>query len=328
MNSKTFNWGIIGPGRIAHKFAEATSVIDNCEIYAVASRDVKKAEEFSKQYNAEKTYSSYEDLVNDKNIDAVYIATPHPFHYEQTKLALEAGKNVLCEKPFTVNAKQAKELLDLAKEKNLFLMEALWTRFLPIYKLVRNWLDEKILGETILLTSTFGYAFERNLIDRKFNHALAGGALLDLGVYSIAISQWVLRKDPISFSASGFLGETNVDEMTAVNLNYGDRVVSQFSCNLLSKNDNSFIIYGSKGKIEIHNMFWAATKATLTIDGKEITEERPFKATGFEYQIEEVINCIKNGKLQSDEMTHERTLANLLLMDNIRKEIGLQYSFE
>jgi predicted dehydrogenase len=207
-------------------------------------------------------------------------------------------------------------------------MEALWTRYLPIYKVVRKWLDEKLIGDVKLLTSTFGYAFERNLTDRKFNHELAGGALLDLGIYPIAISQWVLRKNPESFTANGYLGETNVDEMTAVNLNYGNGVISQFTCNMFSTNENDFLIYGSKGYIRIHKMFWGATKATLYLGEKEITEEQPLRASGFEYQIEEAMNCIKSGKIESDEMTHERTLANMELMDKIRNQIGLKYSFE
>ena len=328
MDEKKFTWGIIGPGRIAHNFAKAINVIDNAELNAVASRNEEKGKVFANQYYVKKIYNSYEDLVNDSEIDAIYISTPHRFHFENTILALKAGKPVLCEKPFTVNSQEAKTLIHTARKNKLFVMEALWTRFLPIYKVVRNWLEENLIGDVKLLTSTFGYAFERNLTDRKFNHELAGGGLLDLGIYSIAISQWVLRKNPISFSASGYLGETNVDEMLAVNLDYGNGVISQFSCNLLSTNENDFIIYGTKGYIRIHCMFWGAKKATLYVDGKETTEERPFRSSGFEYQIEEAMNCIKSGKLESEEMSHEQTLENLTLMDDIRKNIGLKYSFE
>ncbi len=326
--NNNFKWGIIGPGRIANNFAKAINVIDNAIIYAVASRSEERAKNFASQYNIENIFTSYEELLNDKNIDAVYISTPHRFHFEQAKLALNAGKPILCEKPLTVNSAEATELFKLAKEKNVFLMEALWTRYLPIYNVVRKWLDENLIGDIKLLTSTFGYVFERNLTDRKFNHQLAGGALLDLGIYPIAISQWVLRKNPESFTASGYLGETNVDEMTAVNLNYGNGVISQFSCNMLSTNENDFLIYGSRGYIRIHKMFWGATKATLYLGEKEITEEQPLRASGFEYQIEEAMNCIKSGKIESDEMTHERTLANMELMDKIRNQIGLKYSFE
>lgn len=328
MNTKAFNWGIIGPGRIAHTFAKAIEVIDNAKVYAVASRNKERAEDFASQYGASTTYGSYEEIVNDPEVDAIYIATPHPFHFEQTMLAINAGKPVLCEKPLTVNAKEAKTLIDTAKKNNVFLMEALWTRYLPIYKVVKSWLDEGVIGDIKLLNSTFGFAFEKDLEDRKFNHSLAGGTLLDLGVYNVAISQWVMKQNPKTFSANGYLGETNVDELLAVNLEYESGAVSQFNCTYLSNTENEFIIYGSKGYIKIHNMFWGSKKATLYIGDKEVTKERPFRATGFEYQIEEAMKCIAEGELESSVMPHADTLSNMTLMDNIRKEIGQKYSFE
>jgi len=328
MNNDKFNWGIIGPGRIAHTFAKAIEVIDNAKIYAVASRDKERALEFANEYNASVTYNSYEKIVNDPQVDAIYIATPHRYHFEQTLLALNIGKPVLCEKPLTVNSRETKILIDTAKKNNVFLMEALWTRYLPIYQVVKSWLNEGVIGDVKLLNSTFGFAFERNLEDRKFNHELAGGTLLDLGVYNVAISQWVMNQNPIEFSAHGYLGETNVDELLAVNLQYESGAVSQFSCTYLSKNENDFIIYGSKGYIRIHNMFWGAKKATLYIGDKKITEECPFRATGFEYQIEEAMNCICENKLESSIMPHIHTLENMMLMDSIRNKIGLKYSFE
>lgn len=329
MNEKIFNWGIIGPGRIARKFAESLDVIDNAKLYAVASNNKDRAANFANEFNADKSYISYNDLVNDPAVDAVYIATPHRFHAEQCHLALDAGKHVVCEKPVTVNAKDAKELFKKAEHNNLFFMEALWTRHLPIYKdVVGNWLNQKIIGDIKLLTSTFGFNFERNELDRKFNHELAGGALLDLGVYNIAISQWVMKQDPISFNAKGYLGKTNVDEMLAVNLDYGNGTISQFSCNFLSENENEFNIFGTDGHIKIHSNFWGATRATLQTKDQKLSDDRPFRKNGFEYQIEEAIRCIKNGKIESPIMTHNHSIANMKLMDKIRAEIGLKYNFE
>ena len=328
MKKENFNWGIIGPGRIAQKFAKSLEVIENTTLYAVASNNKERANSFAKEFSADKSYYSYQDLFNDEEIDAIYIATPHRFHFENAKLCLEAGKHVLCEKPITVNASEAKSLIDLARSKNLFLMEALWTCYIPIYEVIKKWLDDKIIGEVKLMNSTFGFNFPRELEDRKFNHDLAGGGLLDLGVYSIAISQWVLEKDPISFSASAFLGETKVDEMLAVNLNYGNGVISQFSCNFLSKNDNNFIIYGTKGQITIHPNFWGSTQATLQIDDEKTVITKEFRGNGFEYQIEEAMNCIQNGKIESQIMSHKNSLANMELMDKIRERIGLKYNFE
>ena len=329
MNEKTFNWGIIGPGRIAKKFADSLTCIDNTKLYAVASNDKDRAKNFAAEFNADKSYFTYSDLVNDPSVDAVYIATPHRFHAEQCHLAFDAGKHVVCEKPVTVNAKDAEALFKKAQQHKLFFMEALWTRHLPIYKDVAgNWLNQKLIGDIKLLTSTFGFNFERNELDRKFNHELAGGALLDLGVYNIAISQWAMNQDPISFSANGYLGKTNVDEMLAVNLKYENNAISQFSCNFLSENENEFNIFGSNGHIKIHSTFWGATRATLKTKDHNLTVDRPFRKNGFEYQIEEAINCINNGKSESPIMTHNNTLANMKLMDKIREEIGLKYSFE
>jgi predicted dehydrogenase len=194
--------------------------------------------------------------------------------------------------------------------------------------LIRQWLDAGRIGEVKLLTSTFGFRAARDPEGRLLNPNLAGGALLDLGVYNIAISQWVLGKDPISFSAQGFIGETNVDELTAVNLLYEDGSVSQFCCNMVSENINEMFIYGSEGHIRIHPKFWVTAQATLVSGGSESTETIPFRKNGFEYQIEEAISCIRDGLLESPRMSHAQTLANMQLMDGIREEIGLKYPFE
>lgn len=327
--SNTFNWGIIGPGRIAERFAGALDVVDDAVLYAVASRDKERAKQFSDKYNASRCYGSYEELIEDNDVDAVYIATPHRFHFEQTSLCLNAGKPVLCEKPLTVNARQAKQLIRESRERNVFLMEGLWTRYLPVYAEVRKWLEQDRVGEIKLLTSTFGFKFARDYSDRLLNHDLAGGALLDLGVYNIAISQWVFGKNPEAFSTTGFIGETGVDEVTAVSLDFGDGRVSQFTCNLLTRTANDFHIYGSEGHICIHNMFWDTTQATLSTEyEEEIRVTRAFRGNGFEYEIEEAKQCIEKGLIESPGMTHADTLSNLELMDQIRAEIGLKYRFE
>ena len=326
--NKIFNWGIIGPGRIAHKFAEGLNVINDGNLFAIASNNKDRADHFAKKHNVNEVYYSYKELVNDPNVDAIYIATPHRFHFEQTKLALEAGKPVLCEKPFTVNANEAEILIDIAKANNIFLMEGLWTRFLPSYKKAKSWIDGGLIGDIKLLQSTFGFSFPFEPEDRKFNHNLAGGALLDLGVYNISVSQWVTGENPKSFSAFGTIGKTNVDEMVAVTLEYDCGIVSQLNCNLLTTNNNEFIIYGTKGHIKIHRMFWSSTKVSLVTEEREVIESCPFRANGFEYQTEEVMRCINEGKLESPTMALQDTLTNMKLMDSIRKEIGLKYNFE
>jgi len=327
MNKQSFRWGLIGPGRIAHAFAEAIKVVDGAELYALASRDYHRGRAFAQQYDTPQVYSTYEKLAQDPDVDAIYIATPHRFHHEQARLCLEAGKPVLCEKSLTVNAQETQDLISLAKEKNLFLMEALWTRYLPIYQQVRQWLDAGAIGEVKHLNSSFGFRINRDLDDRLLNPDLAGGALLDVGIYPIAMSQWVCG-DPVSFSAHGYLGETGVDEYVAVNLQYANSCVSQFITNFVTTTRNDLTIYGSAGHIRVHPMFWGGTKATLVTEGQELTVHKPFRASGFEYQIEEAMRCLQAGLRESPTMTHAHSLANMTLMDNIRQRIGMRYPFE
>ncbi len=325
---KPFNWGIIGPGNIAHAFAKGIEVIEDGRILATASRQKERAEAFNSMYGIERAYGSYQELVADPDLDAIYIATPHRYHFEQAKLALEAGKPVLCEKPLTVNAVQAKELMELAASKGLFLMEALWTRYLPIYAVVRDWLERGAIGEVQHVSSTMGFACPRDTDGRMFNHELAGGALLDLGVYNISTSQWVFRSQPESFKAEVFLGETAVDESTTAALNYGKGRSAQFTSSLLGSLRGDFQITGTKGHILIHPPFWCSTAATIEVEGQEETVKRPLRASGFEYEIEAAMKAIREGALEEPTMSHADILGNLQVMDAIRASAGFRYRFE
>jgi predicted dehydrogenase len=326
--NKTFRWGLIGPGRIAHNFAKGLATVPDGKLQAVASRDAARAIAFATEYGGAKCYDSYDALIADPEVDAIYIATPHNLHADAVRACIEGGKPVLCEKPLTVNAAQAEALFALAKARGVFLMEALWTRFLPIYAEVRKWLDEGRIGEPRLLSSSFGFKTARNVEDRLLNPALAGGALLDIGVYNLSVSQWVLQRNPDSFSATGFVGETGVDEQLAGTLDYGSGVMSQFHCTIRADTANDFRIYGSEGSIRIHSMFWGATMATLQDANGETTLERPHRASGFEYQIEEAQRCIREGLLESPGITHADTLATMKLMDALRRHMGQRYPFE
>ena len=328
--SKTFKWGVISPGRIAHTFAKALKAVPNAEIHAVASSSQERADAFAKEYGIPNVYDDYAALVVNPEIDVVYIASLHQQHYAHTKMALEAGKAVLCEKPFTVNAKETKELLDLATKKKLFLMEAVWTRYLPIYGTIRKWLDKGKIGDVTLLQSSFGFNPGRDERGRLLNPDLAGGTLLDIGIYPITVSQWVMGANPVSFNAHALIGNTGVDESLSVNLIYENDVVSQFTSTFLTNAENAFYIYGSNGHIRIKGPFWGATEATLVVDGKKKgkTKTKSFKVNGFEYQIKEAMRCIEEGLLESPAMPHADTLATVTLMDNIRAEVGVKYPFE
>lgn len=328
MAKKEIRWGVLGPGKIADRFARCVAVVDGARIHAVASRSPERGMKFAKKYKVPSVYTSYQDLAADPEIDVIYIATPHNFHYQNTRLCLEAGKHVLCEKPLTVNAAESERLFLLAKEKNLFLMEAMWTYFLPIYAVVRQWLDSGKIGEITLMTSSFGFKPARNEEGRLFNLELAGGTLLDIGIYNLAVSRWVVQQEVKSFTILGRVGTTGVDELVTGSLEFASGAISQFSCTFLSKTVNDFIIYGTEGRIHIHPDFWGPTKATLLTKTGEKTVEKPFRATGFEYEIEEVGRCLQAGLLESPVMPHALTLASMRLMDAIRAELGVVYPQE
>lgn len=328
MATKKFNWGVIGPGRIAQQFANGLNVIDDANLYGVASTSAERAAEFAKKNNGEKTFTSYAALVADPQVDAVYVATPHRYHFENVMLCLNAGKPVLCEKPLTVNAAETKKLIETSRSKKTFLMEALWTRCLPIYEQIRKWLDAELIGDIKYMCSTFGFVAPKAEDDRWLNPELAGGTLLDMGIYPISVSQWVAGQDPQSFSVQAVLGKTGVDELTAVTLKYPSGVISQFNSNFLVRNTNDFFIYGTKGRICIQPNYWGASDATLFTEGQELTVSKPFTGGGFEFQTKEAMHCIRAGLLESPKMTHTESLANMELMDKIRAEIGLKYPFE
>ncbi len=325
---KQFNWGIIGPGRIAQKFADCVYALPGSNIYAIASRSTVDIRNLTQMMHAKKGYTTYEDLVQDANVDAIYIATPHRFHYENALLCLTNNKPAVVEKAFTVNAHEAEKLTLIAKERGVFLMEAMWTRFLPVYKQVQKWLESEKIGDIQLMISSLGFLARRDVEDRLLNPALAGGTVLDLGVYAMAVTQLVFQKNPLSVKALGFVGETGVEEAISVSLDYGNGSLSQFACTFLASPSNHVDIFGSKGKITIHPVYNSAEQATLIVNGKEKQVHLPHSINGFEYQIIEAQRCIREGRIVSPLMTLEKTIDNLRILDEIRNQIGVSYPFE
>jgi dihydrodiol dehydrogenase / D-xylose 1-dehydrogenase (NADP) len=324
-------WGIIGPGRIAADFARALHVVENSQLQCVSGRSKSKVEAFARAHGAAQCFDSHHALLDSPDVDVIYIATPHRYHYEQARDCLLAGKSVLCEKPLTVNAAQAQSLIQLSRQQGVFLMEALWTRFLPIYEDIKGWLDCGKIGPVQSITSSFGFEFPLAPQDRLLNRELAGGALLDLGVYNLATTQWVLGVNPDSHTTDGYIGETGVDEHDEVSLFYPNGCTSKFEISLTKKLANDFIIQGERGCIRIHPMFWSATSATLQLnesDDGTTTLTREFRATGLEYEIEATARCIREQLIECPEMPHSTTLATIQLMDKLRGDIGLRYDFE
>ncbi|WP_438864273.1 Gfo/Idh/MocA family protein [Neptunicella sp.] len=320
----SLNWGIIGPGKIAQRFATALNQGTSSNLLAVASRDEQRASQFAQANQAERYYTSYAALVADEQIDIVYISTPHNFHFEQAMLCLHAGKHLLIEKPICVNARQAEKIIQLATQKNLFVMEALWSRFLPSCQQAKQWLQDGEIGTLQAINSSICFAFKGDT-NRWKNKNLAGGALLDLGVYSVALSQWMMDANPLDIQAMARIGTTGVDNILTANLRYPDDRLGQFITSVEARSANNMLLHGRAGTIEICDMFWAGHVVKLTNEDKKVTLELPHEVNGFEYQIREVEQCIAAGKLQSSIMPLSDTLANMHVMDSIRQQIGLDY---
>ena len=320
-------WAILGAGRIAHKFAQDIKLVANAELVAIAASDKQRAAAFAAEYQLPLVLS-YDDLYVSNEVDAVYIATTHNFHFEQSMQCLKHGKAVLCEKPVTINDAQFRQLVSTSVEQNLFLMEALWTFFLPALQKARQWIDEDKIGAVRLIQADFGFQMEYNPSGRLYNRELAGGSLLDLGIYPIAFSYYFVGRKPVSINASGRIGSTGVDETTAMILDYGNITASLFS-SMIVKTRNTGYIFGEKGYIEIPD-FYKASNASLYSTDKELLEsfDDNRQSFGYNYEIQDATNVLLAGKKQSDIATHQVSIDLQEIMTEIRRQIGLQYPGE
>jgi predicted dehydrogenase len=338
---KTFAWGIIGPGRIARRFAAAVAGMTGSELRAVHGRDRGRATDFalacaeSPEARCPRVDASADDLLADPGIDAVYVATPHAQHGEWVRRCLEAGKPVLCEKPLVPNAAQGQALVELAHSRHVFLMEAVWTRFLPAYAVAAQWLRDGAIGELRSIQSSFCFPAPFEPRSRLFDPALAGGALLDIGIYNLTVTRWALQAtsgtcpEPRSIHATGVLAPTGVDLRVAATLSFADGRVSQFVCGLDGCAANTLVIQGEHGVIELPARFWQATEVRLQRTGEpEQRVQAPFHVNGFEYEIAEAQRCVRAGQIESPAMPHAETLATLRWMDEIRRQIGVRYPLE
>ena len=322
---KIWNWGIIAPGRIAEKFASDISLVEGANLYAVASRNHSRAQRFANQFNAEVAYGSYEELAKDPRVDVVYIASPHIFHFEHSMLCLQNGKHVLCEKPMGMNAQQVEELSRVASAKNLFLMEALWTKFSPSFRKCYQIVNNGDLGEIRYIQSNFCFKAEYDTTKRLFNKTLGGGSLLDIGIYPVFFALELTGK-PDAILASAAIGTTGVDESCSIIFQYKQkRILANLSSSFLVNAPTEAIIAGSRGFIRMHSKWHEPTSFDLVIDGEK--QHYSFDEPGFGYQheIEEVIKCLNHGDLQSAEFPHSKSLRLHETLDQIRQQIGLEY---
>lgn len=323
------HWGIIGCGSIAAKFAEGLGVLADAELTAVGSRTEKKAHAFAKEHNATRAHGSYERLAEDPNVDVVYVATPHPFHMENTILCLEHGKAVLCEKPFAMNARQAERMIDTAENKGLFLMEAMWTRFLPMTRKICQIVKEGMIGDVRFFQADFGYRTPWDPQHRALDPVLGGGALLDVGIYPISYASMLFDSQPANITSQGHIGKTGVDEQSTYLFSYDNGQLAALFSAVRTRTSWEAVIAGTDGMIKIHSPFWRAEKATLvTADNEEVLIEEPLEGNGYNYQAAEVHDCLRQGKLQSEIMPLTETLAIMEILDKIRQQWQLNYPCE
>lgn len=323
------NWGIIATGTIAKKFAATIAQLADCgDVLAVASRQKETAYRFASDYNIPRAYDNYLDLVQDPDIDVVYIATPHAQHYENARLCLEHGKHVLCEKSFTVNAAQAVKLIQLAKAKKLFLMEAFWTKFLPGYQLLNKTIAEGAIGTITHFRAQYGFAPTGARYVRKFDPNLAGGALLDIGVYAIGVAAMILGYNPKQVHASAIIGEYGTDKFDSIMLQYENGITAHLITTIGLDIGSQAVIFGTEGYIILPNFSALQEFTVVKSDKTTYTIASPFEINGFEYQIRETERCIKAGQLESPIMTHQNTLDVMRLMDEVRAIWGLKFPCE
>lgn len=325
MMKKEYRWGIIGAGKIAKKFADGLAKLPRARLTGIASRTPGKRQAFAKQFDVPLIFDDYTTLVAHPQIEVIYVATTHNFHLEHARLALEHGKPVLLEKPFAVNAREAEQLIALARDKGLFLMEAMWTRYLPIIQTVREWLSQGLIGEVRLLQADFGFVAMGGPTHRTFNPDLAGGALLDIGIYPISLAYMLFQEDPKEILTCADLGPTGVDDTSAYLFKYANGAIAQLTATLRLDTRKTARITGTRGHIDIP-LFWRATEAHLFQGENKVAYTEG--DTGLHFQAKEVMECLDKGLKESPLMPLDETLRIMRCMDGLRKKWGLSYPME
>lgn len=324
--SEQIRWGILSTGTISNKVTTAFKEIPEMQVTAVGSRTLSSADAFGDKFEIPNRYGSYEGLVADPDVDAIYIGTPHPFHKENSLLCLNAGKAVLCEKPFTINAGEAEEVIATARSKELFLMEAMWVRFLPQMVKLRELLAEEVIGDLVMLQADIGFNAAFNPESRLYDPQLGGGALLDIGVYVVSLAH-MLFGPPESISAVCQKAPTDVDSSNAMLLQHKDGRMSLLASTICMNGPRSTVITGTKGNIRI--LGWNSGTLAVQVNGQpeEIIEvETPLN--GYGYQALEVNRCLREGQTESEIMTLDETLAIMTTMDQVRAQWGGRYPME
>ncbi|RIA09416.1 putative dehydrogenase [Flavobacteriaceae bacterium MAR_2010_72] len=322
--AKHIKWGIIGLGKIAHKFAEDLKTVSNCELYAVASRSQEKAEAFATLYKAKNAYNSYTQLADDPDIDAVYIATPHAFHKEHSLLCLNKGIAVLCEKPFAMNLEQVSEMISVAKANKVLLMEALWTAFLPHFQYTLKILEKKEFGDITSLEAVFGFSRPFDDNSRLFKKSLGGGSLLDIGIYPIFAALSILGL-PETIEAQATYFENGADASCTMVFYYKNGVKAHLKSTLLEDTPTKATIHCQQGILTLNTRFHEPTSITIASKNRNETIDFSSETFGYNYEIEHFNQLLRDHKTESDIMTFEFSRKLIALLDKVRAEIGLKY---
>ena len=322
-----FKWGILGPGGIARAFAKDLQLLEGHEVAAVGSRTLINAQEFANTFGGT-AYGSYEELVEDPAVDAIYVATPHPAHKENVVLALNAGKPVLCEKPFAVNAKEAQEMVSTAQKNNIALMEAMWARFLPHYAQVREVIASGVLGTILTVQADHGQRLADRNIPRLVEPSLAGGALLDLGIYPVSFAHMILG-NPTKISASGVLTDKGVDAQTSMIFDYSSGAQAVLNTTMIEQTPCRAVVAGVNGWLEIDRTFYNPTSMRVTLlDGSVTQYPNTYTGHGLREQAEAFKKLVTSGQTQSEILSWKDTVDIMHTLDTVRAQIGLRYPFE
>lgn len=318
-------WGILGTGRIAHVFATALQSVDDAQLYAVGSRSSEKGQKFADEFGIPCVYDHYEALLSDPEIKVVYIATPHHLHFENTMLALEHGKHVLCEKPLGVNQKEVITLIEKAASTKLFLMEALWSRFLPNIIKTKELVESGIIGDINFMTASFSFLSKNGPEHRHFNIDLCGGTVLDIGIYNIFLAQLLLGK-PLSINSMATLSDQGVDTTCSYNFKYPRQQMAVMYSSFLADAPIIANIYGKKGSISLEHRWFTPGSVFLTdLNGNKQTFTFEEKNNGYQYEAIEVQKCIREGRTQSKLWNWNDSLQLVETMDIIRNQCSIIY---
>lgn len=327
---KIVNWGIIGLGKIARKFADELRRLPNARLHAVASASIERAGVFAKAYDVEHAYGSYEEIVNCPGLDVVYIATPHVLHFENAMRCLEKNIPVLCEKPFAMNLGEARKMVDLARQNKVFLMEALWTRFIPAVEYALALVAQGEIGTIHTVKADFGFRLPHDPVSRIYDKTLGGGSLLDVGIYPALLALFVLGKPlPEDISAAATFTASGVDESCAFTFKYAGNRLALGHSTITANTPVEAWIYGTEGSIYFHPRWHHTQKLTITeYDGhndKSRDVEFPYEGWGYAFEAEHVMQCLAEGRTESDRVPLDFTLDLTETLDSIRQKIGLEY---